>query len=154
MSYCDEAAVESRMAKFPITATSKPNQTQVLSQIEDIGGEIDSALAARGVTVPVEGPPRFLRKLKALNAYGAAAGVLKSMFPDTVGADETPAYAFWERRYRDGMAELKDGSGIPDTVIGTTSGYVAPSTYFTNNPDTEVEDGDISGSFFTRAKVF
>ena len=48
----------------------------------------------------------------------------------------------------------KDGSLIPDGVAGSTAGYVAPSTYFTNNPDTEVDLGTIAEPMFKIGKVF
>jgi len=154
MAYAASSDVQELIAQFTISGTSKPTSTQLTDIIAQIAGEIDTVLGARGITVPVTTPAHFLVRLEALNAYGAAAGTLKSMFPDATGADETPAYAFWERRYRDGLAELKDGTGIPDGVIGSTAGYVAPSTYLTRNPDVEEDLGDIAEPFFTRSKVF
>lgn len=156
MAYCTASDIQELIAKFSLTASSTPNTTQVADIIDQIAGEIDSVLSAQGVTVPATTPSEFTKMLEALNAYGAAAGVLKSMFPDSTGAGETPAYQFWETRYRNGLAALKDGSMIPNAVVGTSTGYLAPSTYFLNNPDTEddIDLGTAGEPFFTRSKVF
>lgn len=154
MVYAVTADVDNLIAKFPRTSSTKPTTTQTSLIISDISNEIDVALSSQGVTVPVTAPSFFVDWLGLLNGYGAAAAVLKSMFPDSQGAAESPAYAFWEKRYQDGLKSLRDGTGIPTDVIGATSGYVAPSTYFTNNPDTEVDLGDIAEPRFKMDMTF
>lgn len=147
MSYGTMADVQELIAQFTIGVTSTPTTTQATAIITDISNEIDVALSAAGVTVPVTTPAYFLDWLGLLNAYGAAAAVLKSMFPGTTGPDETPAYAFWEARYQDGLKTIRNGSGIP---AGTTAGAnaVMPSTYLTRNPNSEEALGDIAEPLF------
>ena len=153
MAYAVIADVTELLAQFTLDANSSPSTDQATNILSDISDEIDTALASKGISVPVTAPTYYKDALGRLNAYGAAAAVLKSMFPDATGAGETPAYAFWEGRYKRGLEGIKNGTLIPpDLTKG--SGEVAPSTYLTVNPDAEVEDGDIAGSFFTRAKVF
>jgi hypothetical protein len=154
MAYATSSEVQGAIAKFTIGASTKPSTTQLTVMLAEIDGYIDSILAAKGVVVPVTAPAYFTQALQSIGVAGVAARVLKSMFPDAVGADETPAYAYWQARFDDGIKALVDGSLIPDEVVGTTSGYVAPSTYLTNNPDEEVDLGDIGEPFFTRGKVF
>lgn len=154
MAYASAADVANLHAKFPTSATSKPTTTQAGFIIVDISNEIDVALAAQGVSVPVTAPQYFVDWLGILNAYGAAAAILKSMFPDATGAAESPAYAFWEKRYQEGLASLRDGSGIPPEIVGSGSNYVRPTTYLTENPDEEYDLGEIGEPFFTRDKVF
>jgi hypothetical protein len=94
--------------------------------------------------------------LQYIGVAGVAARALRTMFPDATGAGETPAHADYQKIFDDGLAGLKDGTLIPDdpAVVGSTSGYVAPSTYFTRNPDAEEELGEIAEPFFSRGKVF
>ena len=156
MAYATSAEVQAAIAKFTITSTTKPTSSQLTTILAEIDGYIDSILSAKGIAVPITAPAHFTQALQSIGVAGTAARVLKSMFPDAVGADETPAYAYWQARFDDGIKALVDGSLIPDDplVIGTTSGYVAPSTYLTNNPDEEVDLGTIGEPFFTRGKVF
>jgi len=154
MAYADLNEVVDLLGNFQLTGTSSPSESQATALTDQVGAEIDSALSGAGVTVPVTAPEHFVSALRLLNSAGAAALILRIMFPDATGAAETPAYAFWAKWYQDGLARLRDGTGIPDDVIGATSGYVAPSTYFTNNPDEEVDLGDIAEPFFSRSKVF
>ena len=142
------------MAKFAITSTSKPSSAQLSTINTQMSNEIDVALSASGVAVPVTSPAAFLGWLVLLNAYGAAAAVLQSMFPDGSGpANARESVAFWEKRYQTGLAGIKDGSLIPPDAL-TNAGALAPSTYFTRNPDDEEDIGALADPFFRRDKVF
>src|SRR3954471_18491998 len=112
MAYATITDVTGLIAQFPLSVGSKPSTSQATTIMTDISSEIDVALSSAGVTVPVTTPQYFLDWLGRLNAYGAAAAVLKSMFPGATGPEETPAYAFWEARYREGLAAIRDGSAI------------------------------------------
>lgn len=153
MAYAVQADVEGLIAQWTLSATSKPTSTQVGVIITDVSNEIDSLLAGLGYTVPVTAPSYFLDWLGILNAYGAAAAVLKSMFPDAAGPGETPAYAFWESRYKAGLGRLKDGSAIP-AGLARSSKSLVPSTYFTRNPDEDEDLGDIAEPRIKMDKVF
>lgn len=156
MVYASNSQVQGAIAKFTVGASTKPTTTQMSTIISEVEGIIDSVLSAKGIAVPVTLPAHFEQALEGISVAGSAARVLKSMFPDAVGAGETPAYAYWQKLFDDGIKALVDGSLIPDDplVVGSASGYVAPSTYFTNNPDEEAEIGTIAEPFFTRGKVF
>jgi len=156
MTYATTAEVQGAIAKFVIGATTKPSTTQLTVTLSEVEGYIDTVLSAKGITVPVTGPAHFVSALESISVAGIAARVLKSMFPDAVGADETPAYAYWQRLFDDGIRALIDGSLIPDDplVIGATSGYVAPSTYLTRNPETEEDLGTIAEPLFKIGTVF
>jgi hypothetical protein len=152
MAYSEPADVQD-LVGFELSSTSKPTEAQATALVDQVAAEVDSVLAGAGYMVPVTAPDYFLSALKLLNSAGAAAAILKVMFPDATGAAESPAYAFWDKWYRDGLARLRDGSGVPPDVT-TNSAAVGPSTYFTRNPDAEEELGDIAEPFFTRSKVF
>jgi hypothetical protein len=154
MPYAVLADVQGLVAQFAISASSVPNSTQVTTIIDDTSDEIDVRLAAAGYTAPATAPPYFLDWLGHLNAYGAAAAVLKSAFPDATGPGDTPAYAFWEARYQAGLKAITDGTAIPDGVVGSSPNVITPSTYFTRNPEADEAIGAIAEPAFTRRKVF
>jgi hypothetical protein len=154
MAYAAIADVQRLIAQWPLSNTSTPTTAQATAITDDTAAEIDARLASVGVTVPVTAPASFLRALALLNGYGAAAAILKSMLPGATGPDETPAYAFWEKRYQDGLAALISGDGtIPPDVIGSSSS-VLPSTYLTENPDTELRIGRNAEPMFPVHKVY
>jgi hypothetical protein len=153
MAYAVIGDVTGLIAQFPISVGTKPTTAQATAIMTDISNEIDVALSSAGVAVPVTTPDFFLNWLGLLNAYGAAAAVLKSMFPGATGAEETPAYAFWEARYREGLDAIRNGKAIPaDTISGTD--FVLPSTYLTENPETELDLGTIAEPLFKIGKQF
>lgn len=143
MAYAVLKDVERLIAQFEITATGTPSSTEVDRILTDMEAEVNVALAAAGYTVPATAPAFFLEWLRILVSYGTAAAVLKSRFPDVVGPGENPAYAFWESRYKAGLKGIQNGSMVPPDA-GSTSAFVAPSTYLTRNPDTEEKLGDIA----------
>jgi len=153
MVYGTATDVQDLMAQFTIGATSTPTATQVGTILIDISNEIDVTLDGAGVAVPVSSPTHFVDWLGRLNAYGTASAVLKSMFPGTVGLDETPAYAFWEARYQAGLKGIIDRSMVPSTAV-LNGDAPQPSTYFTRNPDTEETLGDIAEPMFLASKQF
>ena len=150
MAYTTLTNVKGLMAKFSVGVSTTPTEAQATTIIDAIAWEIDAALVGVGYTLPCEGPAWFVSWLGMLTAYGAAAAILKSMFPDATGPGESPAYAFWESRYQEGLKGIRDGTiVIPDAVRG-----LSPSTYFTRNPDAEEDLGIIAEPFFKRGKVF
>ena len=155
MAYAVIADVQALFPKFTLGAATKPTTTQATAIINDVSVEIDAALAGAGYAVPVTAPSWFGDYLGLVNQYGAAAAILKAMFPEAAGsADTTPAiYQFWESRYQRALKALRDGSAIP-AGLAASSAQVMPSTYFTRNPDEEEDLGDIAEPFFKRSTVF
>ena len=156
MPYALFQDLQDMIAKYSVSAATRPDTTQATAIIADISNEIDVALSAAGVAVPVTTPTFFLDWLGRLNAYGAAAAVLKSMFPDAVGPGDTPAYAFWDNWYQRGLDGIRDGSLIPGSVVtgGAGANFVLPSTYLTRNPDENEDIGVIAEPIFTLRKSF
>jgi hypothetical protein len=155
MAYAALSDVQGLIAKFTIDGSSKPTSTQVTTLIGQISADIDAVISAAGYAVPVASPAWFVTALLYLNALGAAALTLRSMFPDSRAAGDAglSEYALYQRWYEAGLKRLGAPGGIPPDVA-TNSASVNPSTYFTRNPDTEEDLGDIAEPFFTRAKVF
>lgn len=151
MAYSVETDVEALVAKFTVDGSSKPNSTQVSAIIDMVDADIDVALAASGVTTPVTSPTAAMNWLKKVSAEGTAAMVLKSMFPDVVGPAETPAYAFWEKRYRESLKMIQNMTFL-SSIFGNSLVY--PGTYLTRNPDQEEDIGTIAEPQFKVDKVF
>lgn len=154
MAYADLTGVQALISQFTIGVSTNPTSTQATAMIADVSNEIDVHLASAGfTTVPVVAAGYLLEWLKALNEYGAAAGILKSAFPDAVGPGDTPAYAFWEERYQAGLKFIDDGKlSVPD--VTSDSAAVLPESYLTRNPDAEEDIGVIAEPLFSIGKVY
>jgi hypothetical protein len=157
MSYAALSDVQALIAKFTINTLSKPTDTQAGVIITGISAEIDSVIAGLGYNVPViSPPPQFLAWLTLLNAYGAAAAIIRSIFADKSGsADgyEGGIEAYYGSQYKQGIARLISGDAIPPD-LATNAATIYPSTYFTRNPDVEEDVGLLGVPFFEKAKVF
>lgn len=141
------AALEDVVALFPHFAdlgqTTEPSRQAAADMVTHIDNEVNVALAGANYTTPVTAPQFFLDWLKVVVGYGAAAAILKAMFPAATGPGENPAFAFWESRYKSAVRGIQDGSLVPPDVA-SAGAFTAPSTYLTRNPDTEEDLGDIA----------
>lgn len=154
MAYADLAKVQGLIAKFVIGPSSTPNIDQANEIIDSIGREIDVALNGSGVTTPITVPTYFVSYLADLNAWGAAADILKSMLSGARDGDN-PAYQFWLDKYRQAMTGIRDKSGLPQEILvesGTL--YVAPSSFLTNNVDQPLQYGNAQSPMFSVGKEF
>mgnify|MGYP005813734273 CR=1 FL=1 len=154
MAYAATADIQAVVAQFTIDSNSVPTTTQVGLLRDQIEGQINALLAAKGITVPFAtdssaDQDAFAAFLKHLSAFGAAAATLKAMFPDASGPGETPAYAFFQSGYKDGLAMLQDGTGIP-LSLSEAATTIAPSTMNTRNPDDDEDLGDRANPTFER----
>lgn len=154
MPYTTRASVEGLIAQVAINSSAKPTPTQVDDIIAGVSSEIDTYLSTRVHILPVVAPDYFVAWLKTLNNYGAAAQILKSAFPSTVGAGEIPAWGFWKSLYDSGIKAILSGDVIPASVEVGATDRIQPATYFTRNPNAEESLGDIAEPWFKRSKVF
>jgi hypothetical protein len=145
MAYAAVADVQGRIARHTLTGTTPVTVTQVGVFIDDIDSEINGVLVRLGYSVPVSDPDWFMTRLRALSSDGSAAITLKALFPDATGPGGSPAYAFYEQRYRAGLKMLMGGAHP------NAAGTVAASTYFTNHPEEEAELGDLAGNNLFKA---
>lgn len=155
MPYAVLADVQRELGKHKpaLTATSNPSETDVTNKVlPDISGEIDAILAARGLTVPVTAPASFLDRLRALNAIGAAARVDAALFPQAAGPAAT-GFADWLKEiYDEGLAALRRGEGIPDTVAN--AGTSLPTSFQQRHPGSIGTDLDNATDGNTTDPVF
>jgi len=153
MAYATIEKVQELVAQLTLGSDSVPTIDQAASIMEDTASEINVRLSSAGYATPITTPVELTGWLSLLNAYGTAAAVLKSAFPDAVGPNDTPAYAFWEERYQAGLTAIGDGTISPVTPTSDAS-LVLPSTYFTRNPDMEEDTGRIAEPLFKMGKSF
>lgn len=132
MVYATFEQVSSRIARLDLDDLTPVTQNNVELFADDVSAEIDSALVALGYGVPVTEPTWFMNRLRSLCSDGAAAITLKASFPDAKGPGEQPAYAYYEKRYQNGLKQLNAGAHPKKAELGTAD------TYLTQNPDLDV----------------
>jgi len=161
--YCDINAVQREMGRYgpQVTNASVPSLSQVKDLMADVAAEIDGALSARGVSVPVEAPPNpvsvkpwiegFLRRL---NAMGTAGYALNQLYGHAIGPVSTDLGDKLIREYRAIIDKLTTGDTLlPGTIVLAATGGALPRSLWTSgNPDTDLpEDIDPErGPTFTR----
>ena len=112
---------------------------------DETSAQINVVLESVGVAVvPVTDHAAFQTYLGAVEAWGTAAQVLKAMFPEAMGPGEQPAYAFWDRKYRDALVSLSRSQHIPPNLFGEDR--PVPSSYFTKHPEDEAQMGALAGA--------
>lgn len=131
-SYAGAADVQGRMVRVPAGLPNALKPEDVDAIIAEIEGEINLVLASRNVAVPVAAPSWFVARLRSLTCDGSAAIAMKSVFPESQGPGTSPAYAYYETRYRQGLLQLQRMI-LPSTIVAT-SATLTPSTYFTKYP--------------------
>lgn len=125
--YGSQAGVEKlcRMVLKPaggvFLTTTPVTIADVAEFLTDHSGEVSVALSSQGYVGVVTEPAAFVAWLDALVCYGTAAAVLKSWFQDPSGPQSEAAWAVWERRYRDGLKAIRDGTMIPSEVDEATA---------------------------------
>lgn len=129
-----------------LSGTSTPTSAEVTTMIDDVEGEINSALASHGVTVPVTAPAAFLAWLGDISANGTAALAMTARFADPTGINADSGASRLEKRFRDAMARLWDGSAIPASLALDSA--VLPTSYSVEYPDEEPDLGDIQTTAF------
>lgn len=132
MSYASLADVQGQIPVIPtFSASTRPTDTQVTEYLTLCAGEIDAALASRGLSVPVATPAWFLTDMERLNAQGAAAMTLMGMFPQEAGPGSNSQGANLWKTYQLRLSELRKGIGVP--MEASVADSLAPRSYFTDN---------------------
>lgn len=152
MAYATTAQVNGLLGPHAATFDTVPTVTQLASMIDGISAQIDTVLKGAGVnSVPVISSldSTFAAFLIEVNKWGAAAEFLKALFPEATGPGESPAFAFWETKYRDTLKAWRMGQDLPDGLL-SGSNDPAPSSYFTRNPEQEETLGELAGASMTK----
>lgn len=152
MTYAQVSDVQARMVRVPTGLANALQAEHVESFITQIEGEVETILAMRDVTVPVTTPTWFVARLRSIVSDGATAIAYKSVFPESSGIGSSPAYQYWETRYRRGLTALQKGE-LPSSIV-TAGLTIGPSTYFTKNPETPQDFGTLGEGLFDVDKVF
>lgn len=119
--YATTDTVNGLLGVHAATATTPVTLTQLESMIEGVSFQMDFVL--RGVDVDLDSlEDDFQSYLAQVNAWGAAAEYLKASFPEASGLGESPAYAFWEKKYQDAIKAFRMRQDIPSSQV-----YTSPS---------------------------
>lgn len=130
----DVQGLNSKRTDYSITTS--PTSTEVTGFIDDISSEIDSHLAAQGITTPVTTPASFVNWLSRLNALGAAAQAEMTSFPESDGGQGyTPQGDRYWAMYQQGLKAIDNGTAIPVGSSSTGGAALTARTYGTDNPD-------------------
>lgn len=142
MGYAVEGDIRRHLGKYSgfwPPASGVPSVADGIKYADAASGEIDGALGARGVTVPVAAPASFVDRLRDLAAVYAASLVSAALFPQAAGPASTTHHEFLMGIYRDGLKSLRDDA-LPDGLaISTTSGGMGRS-FATTHPEYFAED--------------
>ncbi len=109
--------------------TSIPTITQVNEYLTNTAAEIDAALASIGLQTPVTQPASFVTALLHLNAVGAAALLLLSIYPAETESDKAPLGTVFLEEYKMRLQEFYERLGIPSGVL-IAEPVLAPSGFF------------------------
>lgn len=155
MAYASVSDVTARLGRFDAPGGStQPSETEVEAMLDEMSGELDAILATRGVATPVTTPTSFVDWLGSVVAAGVTAQALAIRFPNDLGSEGAGwAVAYWTDRWDKGVAGLKDGSMVPPELADSAS-RILPSSYLSDNPDAEVDIGDIAEPHFKNGKVY
>ena len=145
MAYTDTTGVNGVLGPHAATSSTAVTLDQLTTMIDGIAAQIDTVLKGAGVAaVPVTGglDSTFNTFLVEVNKWGAAGEYLKGLFPEAVGPGESPAFAFWEKKYQDTLKAWREGKDLPAGLLSGPNDP-GPSTYFTRDPDEEETLGDL-----------
>lgn len=143
MGYAVEADVRRHLGQYSDswTAASVPSISDGLEFADQASGQLDGILSGRGIAVPVTTPTSFVEHLRDLAAIYAASLVSAALFPQAAGPASTTHHEFLLGIWKDGLAGLRDGEGIPDSV--TMSGGSLPTSFWTEHSGSDSEDLDV-----------
>ena len=121
MSYATIGDIRAKVSIRTIDGNSDPSVQEVVSYIDQIAADIDTALAGQGYDVPVSASSTTAFSWLGLcNAYGAA------MLTEAASAKgkESPHLEFLERQYERRLKQIMDGEITLPGVAPATSAAV------------------------------
>lgn len=157
MAYADTTSTNRVLGSNAATSVTVPTLVDLANIITGIAGQIDSVLKGAGVaTVPFTSDvdSEFHAFLIAVNVWGAAAEFLKGMYSEATGPGESPAFAFWQKKYDATLKAWREGKDLPAGILSGAND-TSPSSYFTRNPEEEETLGELAGASMNKiADVF
>ena len=131
MGYCTASEVEA-LVGFAATATTIPTTTQISTWIDQISAEIDTELAAQGVSTPVATPANAVLTLALYATCGVAALVEGAQYTQA-RPNESTRGAAWQKKYDAFLESIRTRSSV---LINALLGQTQYSF-----PDAELADG-------------
>ena len=139
MSYCTSGDVQALNSQIVFSATSHPNQNEIVAIISQVASIIDARLSAVGFTVPVgTGYSVASGMLLTINAIGAAALVENSRKIGVTTVEGEPPSRYWTIFNQQLNAIEKNPQILNDAPRSTWS--QGATSYAVDNPD---DDDDV-----------
>ena len=154
MTYCVRTDVEMHTRRWlpgGFTAATKPRDSDVDAFVASIAAELDAAMAADGITVPVTNATA-VALLKHYNSIGAAAMAADVMFPETTGEGSSGRSARLWAVYDKGLDKLSSADNPVAQILAQALDPAkgrAPISDYTESPDQSLRT-----PFFTRDKEY
>lgn len=148
--YTDVDKVNRILGPHAVSDTTPVTRESAELLVKAVQSEIDTELAMLGVTsaLPFATVSPFRTYLGAIASWGVAAQILKASFPEATGPGESPAYAYWEKKYQEALEEVTEEDAIKVLIgLGATTYLSAQASgYFTRYGDDEAVVGNLAGA--------
>lgn len=143
MAYATLQDIKDEVPNVPLSASSKPSESQIVAQIDLIESHVNSVLQSRGYTVPITGGPESLKLLRKIVRHGVAAEVMRVFTGGGRMMGESSGMNEHQRIYDALLANVV----LPDATSGPTVDLFMIGSY----PASGSEDEYIA---FERGQVF
>ncbi len=145
-TYTQTDDVNILLGPHKVTEGTKLTLSGLEKLLISVDADLNARLTSYGVAAIPVIDPAFKSYISTLASWSAAAQALRINFPEATGPGESPAYAYWEKRYQDAMGRFQ--VSVPEDLLSGGTGTA--SSYFTKNPEMEAELGRLAGaSLFT-----
>ena len=157
MSYAVADDVNVLMGPHKVTASTAFTLTDLTAILLRLSARVDGLLSSVGLgVVPVVDDGSIetsilLAHLKTIVSWGGAAIAFRTLFPEAVGPGETPAFAYWDKKFTDASVRLAARNDIPRRLFGSR---FAVSSYFTKSPAAELVTGSGIGLLAGRSLFY
>lgn len=156
MGYAVEGDIRRHLGRYspgwPPAGGNPPTLADGIEFADQASGQLDAILSGRGITVPVAAPPSFVEHMRDLAAIYAAALISAALFPQAQGPSSTTHHEFLLGIWKDGLAALREGDGIPDDVA--RAGTSLPTSVWTTHAGSKGKDLDDGADGNTTDPVF
>lgn len=142
MNYAAEPDIRRYLGAYaqgwPRADGTPPTVADGLAFAAQASGEIDAILSSKQLATPADGPAQFLEHLRDLAAMYAAAVVSAGLFPQAQGPASSTLSGFLMTTYKDALASLRRGEGLPLNATQNTGAM--PRSFTTSHPFDENGD--------------
>ena len=136
MNYAAEGDIRRYLGVYaqgwPRADGSPPTVADGLAFAAQASGELDAILSSKQLAIPADGPAQFIEHLRDLAGMYAAAVISAGLFPQAQGPASTTLSGFLMTTYKDALASLRRGEGLPLSATQDTAAM--PRSFTTSHP--------------------